>query len=86
MISQNDILANEDINDDNNDTVSGVANIVWDYDLNKTNIGLFGWKAAQPTIRQQSADAFHQDMGLSSKHFPDGSGTEGSTLVEGWSW
>ena len=72
-ISQNDILANEDINDDNNDTVSGVANIVWDYDLNKTNIGLFGWKAAQPSIRQQSADAFHNDMGLSSKHYPNGS-------------
>ena len=72
-ISQNDILANEDPDDQNNDTVSGVANIVWDNDLNSTNVGLFGWKAAQPSIRQQSADAFHNDMGLSSKHYPNGS-------------
>ena len=72
-ISQKDILVNEDPDDENNDTVSGVANIVWDYDINNTNIGLFGWKAAQPSIRQQSADAFHNDMGLSSKHYPNGS-------------
>ena len=72
-IDPNDILANQDPDDENNDTVSGVANIVWDYSSNNTNIGLFGWKAAQPSIRQQSADAFHNDMGLSSVHYPNGS-------------
>ena len=72
-IDPNDILANEDPDDENNDTVSGVANVVWDNSLNSTNLGLFGWKAAQPSIRQQSADAFHNDMGLSSVHYPNGS-------------
>ncbi len=72
-IDPNDILANQDPDDENNDSVSGVANIVWDYSSNNTNIGLFGWKAAQPSIRQQSADAFHNDMGLSSAHYPNGS-------------
>ena len=72
-IDPNDILANQDPDDANNDTVSGVANVVWDYSLNSTNLGLFGWKAAQPSIRQQSADAFHNDMGLSSMHYPNGS-------------
>ena len=72
-IDPNDILANQDPDDENNDTVSGVANVVWDNSLNSTNLGLFGWKAAQPSIRQQSADAFHNDMGLSSVHYPNGS-------------
>ena len=72
-INPDDIIAREDANDSDSNGISGVANIVWDHKSNKTSLGLFGWKAAQPTIRQQSADAFHQDMGLSSKHFPDGS-------------
>ena len=72
-IDPNDILANQDPDDENNDTVSGVANVVWDNSLNSTNLGLFGWKAAQPSIRQQSADAFHNDMGLSSVHYPNAS-------------
>jgi len=66
-ISDQSLLMNEDINDTNNDGVSGKANKVWDIENEKLAIGRFGWKAAQPSVYQQTADAFYHDMGLSNK-------------------
>ena len=66
-ISDQSLLMNEDINDKNNDGVSGKANKVWDIENEKLAIGRFGWKAAQPSVYQQTADAFYHDMGLSNK-------------------
>lgn len=34
-------------------------------------LGRFGWKATQPTVRQQAALAFLHDMGLSTSLFPE---------------
>jgi CxxC motif-containing protein (DUF1111 family) len=34
-------------------------------------MGRFGWKAEVATVREQSAGAFHGDMGLSSSLFPE---------------
>lgn len=68
-IDENDILSNEDINDANNDGISGKANRVFDIVNNSVTLGRFGWKATQPSIRQQSADAFLNDMGLTSELF-----------------
>ena len=66
-ISDQSLLMNEDINDTNNDGVSGKVNKVWDIENEKLAIGRFGWKAAQPSVYQQTADAFYHDMGLSNK-------------------
>ena len=70
-ISENDILANEDINDLNEDGISGKANFVWNYETNQTELGRFGWKANQPTLRQQVAGAFLGDLGITSTIFPN---------------
>lgn len=69
-ISEEDILANEDVADSNNDGISGKANRVYDAELQNLVLGRFGWKANQPNIRQQNAGAFGGDMGLTTSLFP----------------
>jgi CxxC motif-containing protein (DUF1111 family) len=59
-----------DPDDADGDGVSGKVNRVWDVALRGTAIGRFGWKAEQPSVRQQAAGAFHGDMGLTSSLFP----------------
>ncbi len=44
------------------------------------SIGRFGWKAEQPTVRHQTAGAFHGDMGLTSSLFPEAPCTESQTV------
>lgn len=85
-IPTSSILMNEDINDTNNDGISGKANWVWDIEKKKLVVGRFGWKANNPNLLQQSGGAFNQDMGITSELFPiessygqsqyDGSGDE----------
>jgi len=60
------ILANADPEDSNGDGISGRANQVWERAQQRTVLGRFGWKAGQPTLNQQNADAFANDMGLTS--------------------
>lgn len=66
-----DVLATEiesraDPDDANGDGISGRINRVPDIKGGQKSIGRFGWKAAQPTLAQQIAGAFHHDMGLST--------------------
>ena len=68
-ISEADILKNVDEDDANSDGISGKANIVWNNEKNIFSLGRFGWKASQPTVYQQTADAFFHDMGLSNELF-----------------
>ncbi len=49
--------------------VSGKPNYVWDMESEKTVLGRFGWKANQPSIRQQVAAAFHGDIGATTYLF-----------------
>ncbi|HZP93526.1 MAG TPA: di-heme oxidoredictase family protein [Burkholderiales bacterium] len=51
--------------------VHGRPNYVWDYESGKTVLGRFGWKANQPSIRQQIAAAFLGDIGATSYLFPE---------------
>lgn len=60
------ILANADPDDRNGDGIRGVPNRVWDRTQQRTVLGRFGWKAGQPSLNQQNADAFANDMGLTS--------------------
>ena len=63
------ILAMADPNDTNGDGISGRPNNVWDVEKQNTVIGRFGWKAGQPTVKQQTAGAFNGDMGLTTPVF-----------------
>ncbi len=56
--------------DQNEDGISGKLNYVMDFQVNELRPGLFGWKSSSPGILQQTADAFHQDMGITSPIFP----------------
>ena len=49
----------------------GRPNYVWDAVNNRTALGRFGWKANQPSLRQQTAAAALGDMGVASALFPD---------------
>jgi len=75
-ISKNDILANEDIEDENGDGISGKANYAFNPETNQTEIGRFTWKASAVTVKHQSAAAAHSDMGLSNPLFPSHNCTE----------
>ena len=70
-LSKEDILANTDEFDRDGDGISGKANYVWNHTTNQSELGRFGWKSNQPTLRQQVADAFNGDMGLTTSIFPD---------------
>ncbi|WP_100369450.1 di-heme oxidoreductase family protein [Yoonia maricola] len=69
-----DILANADPDDVDGDGISGRPNIVWSTEFDQYMLGRFGLKAGNPTVRQQSADAFAGDIGISSPLNPNGAG------------
>lgn len=65
-----DLEALEDPHDEDGDGISGRLNQVWDLEAEKTVPGRFGWKAAEPSVHQQSMGAFAGDMGLTSSLKP----------------
>ena len=69
-IKEEDLRKKEDANDSNGDGISGKLNEVWDISRQAWAAGRFGWKAEQPTARQQSAGAASNDMGLTNPLFP----------------
>ena len=69
-----DILAGADPDDLDGDGIAGRANIVWSKEFDQPMLGRFGLKAGTPTIRQQTADAFAGDIGISSPLNPNGAG------------
>ena len=70
-ISEEELLRREDPDDADGDGVSGRANWVEDVEAGELRIGRFGWKANQPTVRQQTAGAFLGDLGVTSSLFPE---------------
>ena len=50
--------------------VSGRLNYVWDRATESFKVGRFGWKANEPSVRQQTADAYRNDMGITSPLVP----------------
>lgn len=87
-LPDNDILARADINDSNGDGISGKPNYVYDISSNTKKLGRFGWKANQPSIRQQAAAAFSGDLGITSSLFPNENcppGVDCGSIVNGGS-
>lgn len=69
-LSDSTILARSDPNDTDGDGISGRPNYVWDVESSSKKLGRFGWKANQPSIKQQVAGAFNGDIGITSSLFP----------------
>ncbi|MDK3019487.1 di-heme oxidoreductase family protein [Pseudodonghicola flavimaris] len=69
-IPATDILAHADPEDADGDGISGRANIVWSEVYRRPMLGRFGLKAGQPTVAEQSAHAFSDDIGISTPLFP----------------
>ncbi|GEA61480.1 di-heme oxidoreductase family protein [Vibrio comitans] len=81
-IPDSQLLDWQDINDSNQDGISGKANQVWDEKQAKTVIGRFGWKAGQPTLMQQNAAAFNGDLGITSNIFIEENCTQPQTICQ----
>lgn len=73
-IPESRIATLADPDDKDADGISGRINWVSSTALNQPMIGRFGWKAGQPTIRDQVTAAFLNDLGLSTEDRPYGSG------------
>jgi CxxC motif-containing protein (DUF1111 family) len=73
-IADEDILARADPHDADGDGISGRPNRVMDLDRGEVALGRYGWKAGQPSVRQQTATAFSGDIGISTVLFPAGAG------------
>ncbi|WDZ76846.1 di-heme oxidoredictase family protein [Ensifer adhaerens] len=65
-IHEADVLALADPDDTDGDGISGRPALTRDARTGKLMLGRFGWKAQNATVRQQSADAFATDIGISS--------------------
>lgn len=70
-VAESDILARADPDDADGDGISGRPSMVRDMETGDMELGRFGWKAVNPSIRAQSASAFSGDMGLSTPPAPD---------------
>jgi CxxC motif-containing protein (DUF1111 family) len=66
------ILANADPDDANGDGISGRPNwvVLHDYAGGGTTIGRFGRKAQTATLLEQTVEAYHQDIGITSDFRP----------------
>jgi CxxC motif-containing protein (DUF1111 family) len=67
-----------DPEDKDGDGISGRINRVWDAEAKTHAPGRFGWKANQPSLRQQNAGAALGDIGLTTNLF----GTENCTAAQ----
>jgi CxxC motif-containing protein (DUF1111 family) len=68
-LTDKQILENEDINDDDNDGISGKANIVYSIKHKDFRVGRYTKKASAPSVVHQSAAAAFNDMSLSNLYF-----------------
>ncbi len=69
-----DILANADPDDKKGTGIRGRPAIVRDHRTGEIALGRFGWKAQNATVRDQVADAFSADIGISTPDRPNAHG------------
>ena len=65
-IPEQTLLDLADPNDEDGDGISGRPNYVWDRLNNRMSIGRIGWKAQNPSVFDQVAEAFNGDLGITS--------------------
>jgi CxxC motif-containing protein (DUF1111 family) len=83
VVPEETLLALADPDDVNGDGISGRSNTVWDLATNQVDIGRFGWKANQPTILQQVAEAFNGDIGITTSFVPSQNCAPAETVCAG---
>jgi CxxC motif-containing protein (DUF1111 family) len=81
-IPENAILAYADEADIDGNGISGKPNYVWDVVAQRYTLGRFGWKANQPTLLQQVAAAYNDDMGITTSLFSVENSAGQSQLTE----
>ena len=69
-VPEEEVVKNSDPDDRDGDDISGKPNYVWNPESKKKELGRFGWKANQPNLRQQTATAFREDIGITSSIRP----------------
>lgn len=69
------LLDKADPDDADGDGISGRTNLVWSIADQASVLGRFGHKANQPSLLQQSAGAYFDDMGVSSPLIPEADGS-----------
>jgi CxxC motif-containing protein (DUF1111 family) len=74
-VLEDEILSIADPDDEDRDGISGRPNYVWDVRRSAMVLGRFGWKSNSPSLLQQAAAAYANDMGVSSPMFPEADGT-----------
>ena len=82
-VDESEILALADPGDADGDGISGRPNYVFDVEAGHTVLGRFGWKANNPTLLQQVATAYREDMGVTTPYFPRES-TAGQPQADGF--
>lgn len=70
-VPEEDLVAHADPEDLDEDGISGRIHLVLDRRTGERRAGRFGWKATQPSVEQQVAAAFVNDIGITSSLFPD---------------
>jgi CxxC motif-containing protein (DUF1111 family) len=65
-VSMEEVLKYADENDVNKDGISGKPNYVYNAVTGIMDLGRFGWKAGQPNLKQQTAGAYNEDMGITN--------------------
>lgn len=70
-IAEKDIVANAESQAALPGPIKGQPNRVWDAFAGREMLGRFGWKANVATLAHQTAGAFHGDIGITSRHFPN---------------
>ncbi|BBN83443.1 thiol oxidoreductase [Pseudoalteromonas sp. A25] len=70
-ISEQDLLAQQDVDDIDGDGIRTQYNRVKNVQTGQIQIGRFGFKGLHPTLEQQVAGAFVNDMGITNAIFAD---------------
>ena len=81
-----DILALADPDDKDGDGISGRVALTRDPQTGDIVLGRFGWKAQNPFIRSQSANAFAGDIGISTPDIPKSFGDATPNQTEAFSY
>lgn len=82
-IPVSEILKRVDPLDRNRNGISGVVNLVNNPESGRAEVGRFGWKAQMPTLHLFSGLAYLNEMGVTSKTFPDDNKPQGKAIPDG---
>jgi CxxC motif-containing protein (DUF1111 family) len=66
------------------DGVRGVANVVWNPETRRSEVGRFGWKGQHSSLHLFAGDAYLNEMGITSASFRTENLPQGRPIPAGW--